>query len=48
MMNFRVDPEQLERFRAVAAANHRTVSQELRLLMEQRIAEADDELEQAA
>jgi hypothetical protein len=37
-----------DRFRAVAEADHRTVSQELRRLMEQRIAEADSALEQAA
>ena len=30
-----------ERFREVAEADHRTVSQELRRLMEQRIAEAE-------
>jgi Arc-like DNA binding dprotein len=36
-----------DRFREVAEADHRTVSQELRRLMEQRIAEAD-ELKQAA
>jgi hypothetical protein len=33
-----------DRFRAVAEADHRTVSQELRRLMEQRIAEADSQL----
>ena len=36
---FRVDPELVNRFREVAEANHRTVSQELRHLMEQRIAD---------
>jgi hypothetical protein len=41
MLNFRVEAAQIDRFRAVAEANHRTVSQELRLLMEQRIAEAE-------
>lgn len=46
MLNFRVEAEQIDRFRAVAEANHRTVSQELRHLMEQRI--ADGELGQAA
>jgi hypothetical protein len=33
------------RFREVAAAEHRTVSQELRRLMEHRIAEAEKPLE---
>lgn len=45
-LNFRVERGTFDRFRAVAAADHRTVSQELRHLMEQRIADAD--LEAAA
>jgi hypothetical protein len=40
-LNVRVERETFDRFREVAAASHRTVSQELRHLMEQRIAEAD-------
>lgn len=40
-VTFRVETGKLERFRVVAAADHRTVSQEFRRLMEQRIAEAD-------
>jgi endonuclease III len=36
-----VTREFAQRFREVAASEHRTVSQELRRLMEQRIAEAD-------
>lgn len=38
---FRVPVALKDRFRAVAEADHRTVSQELRRLMEQRVAEAD-------
>jgi hypothetical protein len=48
LLNFRVEVEQLERFRAIAEADHRTVSQELRRLMELRIAEAAEPLEEAA
>lgn len=44
---FRVPAEMRDRFKLVAAANHRTMSQELRRLVEARIAEAD-ELEVAA
>jgi hypothetical protein len=40
-MTFRVDRDLLRRFGVVAAANHRTASQELRLLMERHIAEAE-------
>jgi hypothetical protein len=47
LVNFRVEIELFDRFRGVATANHRTVSQELRHLMDQRVAETDD-LEQAA
>jgi hypothetical protein len=44
-LNFRVEPWMLARFREVAEADHRTVSQELRRLMEHRIAEAEKPLE---
>jgi hypothetical protein len=37
-----VDRDLLRRLGVVAAANHRTASQELRLLMERHIAEADE------
>lgn len=47
-LNVRVAHEMFDRFREVAAADHRTVSQELRRLMEQRIAEAEPPMEQAA
>lgn len=47
ILNFRVEAEKVERFRAIAEADHRTVSQELRRLMEIRIAEAES-LERAA
>jgi len=40
-LNFRCPIALQDRFREVAEADHRTVSQELRRLMEQRIAEAD-------
>lgn len=42
LLNFRVEAAKIDRFREVAEANERTVSQELRRLMDQRIAEADD------
>ena len=42
MLNVRVSAEQIERLRVVAEADHRTVSQELRRLIEQRIAEGED------
>lgn len=41
MLNVRIARDQVERLREVAAADHRTVSQELRRLIEQRIAESD-------
>lgn len=47
LLNFRVEGVKLDRFREVAEADHRTVSQELRRLMDERIAQADA-LEQAA
>jgi hypothetical protein len=43
-LNFRAPIALHDRFREVAEADHRTVSQELRRLMEQRIAEADERL----
>jgi hypothetical protein len=48
LLNFRVEAAMIDRFREVAEADHRTVSQELRRLMEQRIAEADETEETAA
>jgi hypothetical protein len=42
-LTIRVDREQADRFRVVAAADHRTVSQELRRLIELRIAESETE-----
>lgn len=42
LLNFRVEAEKINRFREVAEANERTVSQELRHLMDQRIAQADE------
>jgi hypothetical protein len=39
---FRVPVSLRDRFREVAEADHRTMSQELRRLMEIRIAEADE------
>ena len=44
---FRVPVSLRERFKEVAQSDHRSMSQELRRLMELRIAEAD-ELEKAA
>jgi predicted DNA-binding protein len=46
-LNFRVEQDLIDRFREVAKADHRTVSQELRRLMEQRVNEAE-QLERAA
>lgn len=48
MLNVRIAREDVERFREVAAADHRTVSQELRRLIEQRIAEGGAEQEATA
>jgi hypothetical protein len=47
-VSFRVPVELALRFREVAAADDRTVSNELRRLMRQRIAEADKLAEVAA
>jgi antitoxin component of RelBE/YafQ-DinJ toxin-antitoxin module len=40
-LHVRIDPSVLDRYREVAEADHRTVSQDVRHLVEQRIAEAD-------
>lgn len=47
MLNVRIERGTVERFRVVAEADHRTVSQELRRLIEQRIAESEPEQEAA-
>lgn len=41
-LNFRVEAAKIERLRELAEADHRTVSQELRRLIDQRVAEAND------
>lgn len=41
MLNVRIEGEQIDRLRVVAKAEHRTVSQELRRLIELRLAEAE-------
>lgn len=41
----RVDREKLDRFGEIAESQHRTISQQLRHLIEQAIAEADREPE---
>lgn len=46
-LHVRVDPVQLDRFREVVALDERTVSQDLRRYIAQRVAAADG-LEQAA
>jgi predicted DNA-binding protein len=46
-VNVKVPREQVERLRAVAAADHRTVSQEVRRLIDLRIAEGEAEREAA-
>jgi hypothetical protein len=40
-VNFRVEVELFDRFREVAEANHRTVSQELRHVMDAHTSQAD-------
>jgi redox-regulated HSP33 family molecular chaperone len=47
-LHVRVDPAQLDRFREVVALDHRTVSQDVRHYIDQRIAQADAELRAAA
>lgn len=48
MLNVRIDREQVDRLREVAEAEHRTVSQELRRMIEQRITAAAEPPEQEA
>lgn len=48
MLNVRVESAVLDRFREVAEADHRTVSQELRRLIDLRIAEARQATDKAA
>jgi predicted DNA-binding protein len=43
MVNVRVPVDQLERLRLVAEADHRTVSQEVRRLIDIRITESEQE-----
>lgn len=43
MVNVRVPVRQIERLRLVAEAEHRTVSQEVRRLIDLRIAETDEQ-----
>lgn len=43
MLNFRIESGLIDRLREVAAAEHRTVSQELRHLVDRRLAEASTE-----
>jgi hypothetical protein len=40
-VGFKVEPDVIDRFRKVAAAEERTVSQELRHLVNRRLAEAE-------
>lgn len=40
---FKLDPDKLDQLRVVAEAQHRTVSQELRWLVDRRLAEAAQE-----
>jgi hypothetical protein len=39
-LHVRIEPEVLDRFRAIAEAEHRTVSQEVRHYIDRRLAEA--------
>jgi hypothetical protein len=41
LVNFRVEVDLFDRFREVATANHRTVSQELRHLMDAHTSQGD-------
>lgn len=47
-LTFRVERAHVDRLREVAAADHRNVSQELRRLIEMRIAQADEPQDLAA
>jgi hypothetical protein len=47
-LHVRIEPAVLNRFREVAESEHRTVSQEVRRYIDQRIAEADASLRQPA
>jgi hypothetical protein len=42
LLNFRIEAEKIDRFREVAEADHRTVSQELRRLIDLRISESEE------
>lgn len=44
---FKLDPAKLDQLRLVAEAQHRTVSQELRWLVDRRLAEVEAEREAA-
>jgi predicted transcriptional regulator len=48
LLNFRVEDDVIERLRKVAEAEHRTVSQELRRLIDLRLTEADADERKAA
>lgn len=48
MLNFRIESGLIDRLREVAASEHRTVSQELRHLVDRRLAEAATEREAEA
>lgn len=45
---FRIPKDTMWKFREVAAAEHRSAAAEMRRLMEQRIAEHDDDHDKAA
>ena len=47
-LHVRIEPDVLDRFRALAAAEHRTVSQDVRRYIDERISAADAPLERAA
>jgi hypothetical protein len=40
-LHVRIEPEVLDRLRVIAEAEHRTVSQDIRHLVDRRIADAD-------
>jgi hypothetical protein len=47
-LHVRIEPDVLARFRQVAEADHRTVSQDVRRYIDHRLSEAEKPVEQAA
>lgn len=47
VMTFRLEPDKMARLREIAEAEHRTISQELRWLVDRRLAEVGPEKQPA-